>query len=218
MQLVRLSTQDVSNAEPITTSRIIAQEFNKKHFIVLRDIKKLSEELTWTGYRFVCSEYVDASGKTNKEYLLNEAAFFYLVMGYTGEKAKKVKDLFIQAFYRMKAELQARIQTRAFSVGIRRELTDSIKEFVKDEGKFKHYAYSNYTRLIYRTVFGKTVSEIKKDKGIEKGKELRNYLSVEELKAVQDLESKIAAFIEMRSDLTDDKEVYDEVKRYLAGL
>ena len=217
MQLVALSTQDVSNAEPITTSLIVSKEFGKAHKTVLRDIRAMQEKVSWDGYKIVPNQYIDNAGKVGTEYLLNEPAFIFLVMGYTGEKASKIKDAFIQAFYKMKAELLARMQTRAYCKYVRRSLTNSIRDFVKDEGNFKKFAYGNYTRLIYKHVLGKTKKELKEERNIPETAELRNYLRCEELEKVQEVESKVAAFLEM-SQTDDDKENYEKVKRYLSTL
>lgn len=87
---------------------------------------------------------------------------------------------------------------------------------MKEEGNFKRFAYSNYSKLVYKKVLGMTVKKAKEQRGLKEKDNIRNFLTIDELKQVQELESKIAYYIEMRTDLTDDdKEVYAEVKKYI---
>jgi len=78
-----VTTLDGSKA--IVSSRDVANKFNKKHYIVLRDIDKLierAEDKNFTAYNFVLSEYKDESGKKNREYLLAKDGVVLLAMGY----------------------------------------------------------------------------------------------------------------------------------------
>ena len=94
----------------------------------------------------------------------------------------------------------------------------SIKNNVSEEGNFKNFAYSNYTKMVYRKVLGTTVKKYKELNNIAPNKNISDYFDNEQLEQVQDLESKIAAYIEMRSTGTDNKEVYAEVKKYVDSL
>lgn len=126
----------------------------------------------------------------------------------------KIKHEFIQAFNFLEKELLTRAETRAITKLKRKNLTDSIKNCIDDEGNFKKFAFSNYTRLIYKKVLGKEIKKIKEDRNIPKDKNIRNYLTIEELEKVQEIESKVAYFIEFTSS-EDKKEVYEKVKKYL---
>ena len=127
---------------------------------------------------------------------------------------REYKKKFVKAFYLMKNELQARQETRHISTSIRKSLTDSINNNT-DEGNFKTYAYSNYSKLIYKKLFGKTVKKLKEERGIPEKANPRDYLTIEELERVQEIESKIATYIEMKKELSDDKTIYEEIKQII---
>lgn len=185
----------------ITTSRKIAETFEKRHADVLRDIETLQCSKEFTERNFALSSYKDKSGKSNKEYIVTKDGFTMLCMGYTGEKAMIFKERYIEAFNAMEKELR-RIYTerqqwqieRDKGVVIRHILTDTIKLKVV-ESPNKRFAYPNYTKLIYKTLFGKSMSELKEQYGV-KGKEtIRDYLTSEELRQVESMEMLVSSLI-----------------------
>ncbi len=104
-QLVTLTTQDVSRAYPVTDSLIIAEQFNKQHKTVMRDIRTLTEQLKETldesdfnGYKIVLSNYIDKKNESRPLYEVNESFFMMLVMGYNTKKALVIKNEFIKQF------------------------------------------------------------------------------------------------------------------------
>jgi len=222
--LVRLTTQDVAKGFPVTNSLIVAQEFGKNHNTVLRDIRDLEIELKNSFgpeelglYKIVQSSYINSQNKEQPMVQMNRDFFIMLVMGYRTKEAYKVKHKFIQAFNFMESELKARKETRSIGISVRKDLQASIKNYVTDpESQFKNFAYSNYTRLVYKKVMGKDVKKIKAEKGLNEKDNLRDHLNMEELKKVQDLESKIATYIEF-TDQTGktDKEIFAEIKKVL---
>ena len=222
-ELVRVSTQDVSKAFPITDSLTVAEKFGKRHDIVLRDIRNLAKELVESlskeelgVYKFVESEYINEQNKLQPCYQMNRDFFIMLVMGYRTKEAYKIKHQFIQAFNFMESELQARIQTRHIGIAARKDLGSVIKTCVTDEGNFKSFAYSNYTRLVYKKILGKDVKKAKEELGLTKNDNLRDYLTIEQLKQAQDLESKIATYIEFTdTTVKTDKEIFQEIKKVL---
>ena len=116
----------------------------------------------------------------------------------------------------MLKELQARVQTRSISKTIRKSLTDSIKVNVIGEGNFKNFAYSTYSKLVYKKVLGMDVKKAKAMRNVIEGGNIRDYMSIDELEKVQDLESKIATFLELTDTLNmNDKEVYAIVKKHI---
>lgn len=219
--LVMLNTQDISKAYPVTNSLLIAEQFSKRHDIVLRDIRELVQELKislekedFGVYKFVESSYINSQNKTMPCYQLNRDLFVMLVMGYRTKEAYKIKHKFIQAFNFMENELQARTETRQISKIVRVSLTDSIKDNVQI-GTFKNFAYGNYTKLVYKYLFGKTVKKLKEERKVPDKDNLRNHLTIDELKLVQDLESQIATFIQFTDTLNKtDKEIYQLVSEH----
>lgn len=220
-ELVRFTTQDVSKAIPVASSLTIANEFNKQHKTVLNAIKNLYEDLKESidkedlgRHKIVPSYYFNKQGKEQPLYLVNEDFFMMLVMGFTGKKALFMKNEFVKSFILMRNELNARIETRHIGKVARFSLTDSIKNNVGESGRFKSYAYGNYTKIIYKKVLGMTVKKFKEKHDIPKDDNIRDYLSIKTLQEVQELESKVATIIEF-SKCKNNKEVYAEIKTYL---
>lgn len=213
-ELVRLTTQDVSKAIPITDTKIISEKLNLKHHSVTRLIRNYEEDFKEFG-----EVGFEIQGK-EKVYLINEQQFTLLVTYFKNtDIVREYKKRFVKAFFIMKNELQVRQETRHIGVKIRKSLTDTIKNKVDEDTTFKKFAYSNYSKLVYKKVIGKTVKKIKEERGLKKKDNLRDFLTMEELEKVQELESKIAFYIEMRKDLTgNDKEIYQEVKKYIESL
>ena len=223
-EIVSLTTADVSRAIPITTSRLVAEKFDKDHKIVLKAIRGLIKDLK-DGHQMVPiyfveeGEYEDSYGRKQSEYRMNEQFFTLLAMGFTGSKALRFKTDFITAFTRMRAELLSRTETRKIGKAARLSITDAIRDHVSPEGNFKKFAYGNYSKLVYKRVLGMDVKHAKEKRGVPESGNLRDYLTIEELDRVQELESKIAGFIEVSdTDGKNDKEIYQMVKKWLDGV
>lgn len=217
-ELVRLTTQDVGKAIPVTDSLIVAEKIQYEHYILTRLIKRHIEDFKEFGAidfesRLLNSKNVDV-------YLLNENQFYLLVTYLRATKKSplilELKKELVRQFSAMKSELTARSQTRHIAISVRKNLTDTIKKCVTDEGNFKNWAYSTYSKLVYKKVLGKDVKKAKLERNVKEKENIRDYLTIEELEKVQDLESKIATFIEFTdtSNMTD-KEVYEMVKKYI---
>ena len=220
LSLVRLNTQDVAKALPVTDTTIVAEKFGVNHLSVVKLVEKHKDDLIEFGKLVSFQMTLNNSKRTTKCYELNEQQFSLLVMYMKNtEIARKYKKLFVHHFYLMRNELQARVETRKFSKQTRKSLTDTIKDKVSDDGNFKKYAYGNYSKLVYKVVTGMDVKKYKSLHGLKEKDNIRDFFSLEEIEKVQELESKIAYYIEMRTDITgNDKETYAEVKKYVDSL
>jgi len=215
--LVRLTTQDVNGAKPIVNSRVVAEDFSKNHKNVVRKIEDLiSSKASLLNSMFFENVYFDIRGRKQKEYLLNRDGFSLLVMGFSGKNALEFKLKYIEAFNFMEKELQVRKETRHIGINARKSLTDSIKLNIDENTNFKKFAYSNYSKLVYKKVLGKTVKKAKEEIGLTSKDNIRNHFSIGQLEEVQKIESKIATWIEAWKDLEmTDKEVYEKIKEKL---
>lgn len=94
--------------EVVTSSRTIAEVFEKRHDVVLRAIENKIGSLPTQkcGGLFSETTYTDIQGKSRKEYLLNRDGFSFIVMGFTGEKADDWKLKYIEAFNRMETTIK----------------------------------------------------------------------------------------------------------------
>lgn len=185
----------------ITTSLKVAEKFEKDHKNVLRDIRELECSEEFTRLNFEPSSYSNSQNKNQPMYSMTRDGFTMLVMGYTGEKAMKFKEDYINAFNAMESELK-RIYTerqqwqieRDKGVVIRHILTDTIKMRIADSPN-KKFAYPNYTNLIYRTLFDKTAKELEQEYGVKPRENLRDFFSGVELEKVQSMEMLISSLI-----------------------
>lgn len=213
--LVELTTQDITKAAPVASTTMISKEYGKLHKNVLKKIEKLIESPSstfFTRLNLEPSEYIDDSGKSNKEYLLNKDQFTFLVLGFTGEKASIAREKYIKAFNHMEHELMAREKTRAIGKRNRLAFTDSIKNNLEDNTTHKKFAFGNYSKLVYKKVLGCTVKKAKANRDLNEKDSIRDFLTESELEQVQVLEVKVANLIEGFSDLMTDKEVYQKIK------
>lgn len=157
--LVKIMEQ---NKEEILTanSRDVAEHFEKDHKHVLESIRNLTAENSATKSMFIETSF-ESRGKFYPQYELTRDGFSLLVMGFTGAKALEWKLKYIEAFNEMERELKRLFEERkrteierAKGIIIRHILTDTIKMKIADSPN-KKFAYPNYTKLIYRTIFGK---------------------------------------------------------------
>lgn len=200
MMLVEI-TGSKNEEQVVTSSRTVAEKFEKRHADVLRAIANLECSPEFTQRNFALSSYKDESGKENKEYLITKDGFSMLAMGFTGEKAFKFKEAYINAFNAMELELkriyderQQWIIEREKGKLVRHILTDTIKMKVSDSPN-KKFAYPNYTKLIYKILFGKTFNELKLQYQIKEKESLRDYLTSEELKELEEMEMLVSSLI-----------------------
>lgn len=97
----------IENEQPITTSKNVAEVFEKNHQHVLRDIKKLLEEdVSSFGQMFKEGTEPDSYGREQKIYYMNRDGFTFLAMGFTGEQARKFKLDYINQFNKMEKAIQ----------------------------------------------------------------------------------------------------------------
>jgi len=142
-----------SKKEAITTSRILAIKFNKRHDNVLSKIEQLKTEdkETFTALKIKASHYIDDSGKKNKEYNLNRDAYAFFAMGFTGSQANKFKIDFINAFNEMERWIKNRFQVSVEYKVMSSILKDSRHLIGKDT---QAHHYSNEAKLVNWAITG----------------------------------------------------------------
>lgn len=210
--LVKIMEQ---NKEEILTanSRDVAQHFEKQHKDVLESIRNLTAENSATKSMFIETSF-ESRGKFYPQYELTRDGFSLLVMGFTGSKALEWKLKYIEAFNEMERELKRLFEERkrteierAKGIIIRHVLTDTIKMKITDSPN-KKFAYPNYTKLIYRTIFGKSLKELQVDFGVKPKETIRDYMTAEQLKEVESIEMLVSSLINLGMS-------YDEIKSFI---
>lgn len=210
--LVKIMEQ---NKEEILTanSRDVAEHFEKDHKHVLESIRNLTAENSATKSMFIETSF-ESRGKFYPQYELTRDGFSLLVMGFTGAKALEWKLKYIEAFNEMERELKRLFEERkrteierAKGIIIRHVLTDTIKMKIADSPN-KKFVYPNYTKLIYRTIFGKSLKELQADFGVKPKETVRDYMTAEQLKEVESMEMLVSSLINLGMS-------YDEIKSFI---
>ena len=88
-----------------TTSLKVAELFGKQHKNVLQKLECLDCSHEFTELNFQLSEYLDSTGRKLPMYEMTKDGFIFLVMGFTGAAAAKIKEAYINTFNQMAAIL-----------------------------------------------------------------------------------------------------------------
>ncbi len=91
----------IESGKTKTTSKIIADVFGKAHRKVLRDIESLDCSDEFRAANFGRSSYTSLQNKVLECYDITRDGFCFLAMGFTGKKAAKWKEAYINAFNEM---------------------------------------------------------------------------------------------------------------------
>lgn len=110
-----------------TTSRLIAQKFNKRHSDVLRAITNLDCSQEFNERNFARVEYTDSKGEKRPEFIVTRDGFVFLVMGFTGPEAAKFKEEYLEEFNRMEAILRQGEAPKLLPVYTQRVLSEPTK-------------------------------------------------------------------------------------------
>ena len=101
------------------------------------------------------------------------------------------------------------MKEREKGIAVRQALTNALQQSGENERMHNH-AYSLYTDIIYKVIFGKTAKQLREEYGITKKDSLRDYLSKEELEKVQSIEMIVSGLINCGWG-------YDEVKNFITN-
>lgn len=100
----------MQSGEPVASSRQIAENFEKNHNHVLRDIDSLKKDVSNFGQMFFETTAPDSYGREQRTYLMNRDGFTLLAMGFTGKAALEWKLKYIAAFNEMEKKLAEKPQ------------------------------------------------------------------------------------------------------------
>jgi len=167
-------------------SLFVAQFFEKEHKNVLADIRKilspnsgLSED--FGRLNFLPTSYTDVWNRKQTAYAMTRDGFTMLVMGYTGQKAMRFKELYIRRFNEMEQFIKTLVTARKeFPL-----LTENIKLLHENP---KPYHFSNECDMINRIVTGMSAKQFRQAHGLEKGTSIRPYLTDEHVRMMETLQ------------------------------
>lgn len=205
VEIVKMSKEEVT----VVSSLDVAETFEKRHDHVLRDIEKLKKDIPNFGEMFFETSMPDTYGRSQKVFLMNRDGFTLLVMGYTGEKAMQFKLAYIKQFNAMEKALIGKIKEREKGIAVRQALTRAI-EISGENSRMHGHAYSTYTDIIYKVIFGKRAKELREEYGITKKDNLRDWFSYEELAKVQSVEMVVSGLVNCGWG-------YDDIKNFITN-
>lgn len=206
MEIV-FTESSLPGVEPFTTSLIISKYAEVKHHSVTWLIGKYKERLESTGVvRVELDKPTEGSlgCRPIKYFKLNEVqATFIITLLKNTPKVVSFKEELSKQFFIMKQELMKRQIIREMEKPVRKELTDTIKEYMPDD----KWAYGNVTRLLCKTVTNYNPKQLKEIRNAMNGHSLMDILTSEEFEGYQSLEQKVITLIEFGMDYQEIKEI-----------
>ena len=187
------------------SSRQVADEFERQHGHIIRLIDDLTQSTSGVSKEFIAlnfqeNKYKDSSGKKNREFLLTKDGFAMVAMEIKGKRARQFKEAYIQRFNAMedfiKSLAATKIEFPAF--------TNAILEAHEEP---KHYHFSNEINMIYRIVLGMDAKSYREAHGIESGAVIKPYLTLDQIKAIENLQRVDIGLIIVVSDFQQRKDI-----------
>lgn len=89
-----------------TDTRRVSKHFKKRHDNVLQSHDRLDCSDEFRRLNFQEAEDIDEQGKPRRLIRMTKDGFVFLVMGFRGAKAAKIKEAYISAFNAMSEQLQ----------------------------------------------------------------------------------------------------------------
>lgn len=153
--------------QALTTSRIVAEYFEKNHKDVLESIRGiLAAENSAT--KFFRESTFDNRGKFYPMYLMNRDGFSLLAMGFTGAKALQFKLEFIAAFNAMEQQLKVVLPSgdprEVFTPTVLRQLANHIESLENEVAELKPDA--EYCRNVLQSPDTMPITLIAKEYGM----------------------------------------------------
>jgi len=172
-----IKTVKITKKGATVQSDKVAKVFGKAHKNLLKQIDKEIEFLTASNIAvktyFIDDNYVNSRGKVYKRYQMTRKGFDYIVLGWTGKKAKLYKIWYIDEFHK-KSEVISQnkqfayennenplwLEFREQGKDMRTKLTDAINDYLlpqreeenKETAQFVSRYITSYTKLIYKTL------------------------------------------------------------------
>lgn len=170
------------------------RQYTREHKAVLRAIRELKCSEDFRGEHFSPSTYIDSRGKSQPCILMDRDGFSLLVMGFSDPKSIKFKESYIKQFNAMEKALIGKIKEREKGIAVRQALTKAIQQSNENDRMHGH-AYSTYTDVIYKSIFGKNSRQLREEYKISKKDNLRDCFSEDELKRIQNAEMLVSSLI-----------------------
>lgn len=210
-ELVYVQGGNLDKGSVVTNSFIVSEKADISHKAVKNQIVKREKELRMFGNLTVFKIQSEVGTQYDEiGYELNEeqATLLFTFLRNT-EQVIKFKVLLVKAFYSMRNEIVNRKETRDIAKIDRNNLTKMIEDSGEQE-RMHNQGYSNYTNLVYKSLFGMNKKQLCESKGIvyKKDMSLREFLTTEEIESIRQREVMVTEFIKLEYD-------YGQIKNLL---
>lgn len=151
-------------------------------------------------------------GRPTEDYKITASLAKRISMATKSERGEDARKYFLGCEQALKLVTEANRQKeleRAKGIAVRQALTKAIQQSNENERMHGH-AYSTYTDIIYKVVFGKNTKQLREEYGITKKDNLRDCFSTEELAKVQSIEMIVSGLVNCGWG-------YDQVKQFITN-
>lgn len=174
----------------------IAELCGKRHDHVMTDIRKMLDELNFDAPDFL-GTYKTGRNNTYECFNLPKRESMILVSGYSVIMRAAIIDRWQELENKELLERE-RIETRQQAKLDAPLMTKSLADMRVREGKESPpHIFSNEHNMIYRIVLGFTAKKYKEEHGLSDDVNLRDVLSFEEIKALEQLQKHNTTLIEL---------------------
>lgn len=136
-------------------------------------------------------------GRPSRDYKIYVSLAKKIAMASHCERGNEARDYFIgceQALVKLAEQRHKTELERAKGIAVRQALTKAIQQSNENDRMHGH-AYSTYTDVIYKSLFGKTAKQFRDEFGITKKDNLRDYFAEEDLQKIQNAEMLVSSLI-----------------------
>lgn len=184
------------DAEPFTTSKVIAEFSGVSHRYVKKQISNHKGEFLSFGL-LVAYATESTGGRPEEISKLNEQqAYFLMTLLKNTPVVVEFKRRLVQSFFQMRQELTRRQILREAGKPVRRTLTDAIRDSGENE-RMHGRAYSTYTDLAYKFSTGKIARQLRKERGVAPKSTATDFLNADELEQYNKTEARITVLLDM---------------------
>lgn len=149
-------------------------------------------------------------GQMAQDYRISASLAKRISMASHSERGEQARVYFIgceQALVRLVEQTRKTEMERAKGIAIRQALTKAI-QLSNENDRMHGHAYSTYTDVVYKAVFGKTSKQLRDEFGIGKNDSLRDCFTEEELRLLQNAEMLVSSLVNYGWE-------YDAIKEFV---
>ena len=208
-EIVYAQENNLDKGKVVTNSYIVAENAGITHKSLKNVVRKYESDLKEFGLLpFKTAEVEFGRPETFYEFNEEQATLLFTYLRNT-EQVRNFKMKLVNAFYAMRNELVKRTEMRDVAIIDRNNLTKMISDSGEQE-RMHNQGITNYTKLIYKSIFGFDKRQLCEQRGIVYKKEvnLREFLTSEEIEKVRQREIMVTEFIKLGYD-------YAQIKNFL---